>query len=183
MRNVTFSMNISIDGCCDHTFARPDEEIYEYFTDYLKRADVVVYGRNSYELMFPYWSEIAMAQSETDLENEFALILTAMNKVVFSHTLDSAEHNTRIIRDNLEDEILKLKRQSGKNISVGGVNLHAQVAALGLIDEYFLVVHPVIVGEGKKLFEGVQFPGKTAFKLADSKVFKSGCIGLHYVKQ
>jgi len=97
--------------------------------------------------------------------------------------LTSAEGNTKIIRDNLRDEFLKLKQQPGKRISVGGVDLPEQLIALNLVDEFYFVVHPVIVGEGRRLFEDTALPGKLNLKLAESQVLKSGVVALHYLKQ
>ena len=183
MRNVIYSTNISIDGNCDHTSSGPDEELYEYFTHLMQDADLVVYGRKTYELMIPYWPDVAKSQSESKAETEFAVTLTALDKLVFSKTLKSAEYNTRIVRENPGDEILKLKQQPGKKILIGSINLGSQLMALGLIDEYFIVIHPVIVGEGKHLLEGITLQEKIKLKLVDAKVFKSGYVGLHYVKQ
>jgi len=132
MRNVIYGMNISIDGCCDHTNFTPQEEIFEYFTHYMQDVDLIVYGRKTYQMMVPYWPDVAKAQSGTKAANEFAQTITAIDKVVFSQTLDSVEGSTRIVRTNLEDEILKLKQQPGKKISIGGVSLRSQLMALGL---------------------------------------------------
>jgi dihydrofolate reductase len=93
------------------------------------------------------------------------------------------EGNTRIVRDNLEEEIRKLKQQPGKKISIGGVSLREQLTALGLVDEFYFVVHPVLIGEGKRLFEDTGLQEKLSLKLVDSKIFHSGCVGLHYLKQ
>jgi dihydrofolate reductase len=183
MRNVVYGINISINGCCDHTKFGPDKETFEFFINLIKEADLIVYGRKTYELMVPYWPDIAKAKSETKVENDFAETFTAIDKVVFSKTLQSADENTRIVRDNLEEEILKLKQQPGKKISVGGVDLPGQLMALGLIDEYYFVVHPVVVGEGRKLWDDVSLTENRNLKLVDCKVFKSGCLALHYLKQ
>jgi dihydrofolate reductase len=183
MRNVIYGMNISIDGNCDHTNSTPDEEIYEYFTHQMDDVDLIVYGRKTYELMVPYWPDVAKTQSGTKAANEFAERLTAIDKAVFSQTLESADGNTRIIRDHLEAEILKLKQEPGKNISIGGVSLRSQLMALGLIDEYYFVIHPLIAGQGKRLLEDIALQEKIKLKLVDAKIFKSGCVGLHYLKQ
>jgi len=182
MRNVVYGINMSIDAICDHTNFRPDDEIMEHFIRLLQGADLLVYGRKTYELMVPYWPDIAKSQAETKLENEFANTFTAIDKVVFSKTLQSVEGNARIVRGNLGDEIRKLKQQPGKNISVGGVSLPSQLMALGLIDEYHFVIHPGIVGDGRKLLEGISLPEKLKLKLVDCKVFKSGVLWLHYLK-
>jgi dihydrofolate reductase len=133
--------------------------------------------------MVPYWPDIAKSHSETQAENDFADKFVSMNKIVFSHSLDSAEANTRIVRTNLRDEILKLKQQQGKNILVGGVNIPSQLIELGLVDEFRFVVHPIIAGEGTRLLQGVSLPEKLQLKLVESKVLKSGSIAVRYVKQ
>ena len=109
---------------------------------------------------------------------------TSIKKVIFSRSLDSAEDkNTRIVRTNLHDEILKLKREQGKNILVGGVNIPSQLIELGLVDEYRFVVSPIVAGEGRRLLEGVSLRERVQLKLVDSKIFKSGCVALRYLKQ
>jgi dihydrofolate reductase len=106
------------------------------------------------------------------------------NKIVFSRTLDRAEgRNTRIVRTNLHDEILKLKQEQGNNILIGGVDIPSQLIELGLVDEYYFVVHPVIAGEGRRLLSGINLEKKSLLKLMESKILKSGCVALHYLKQ
>jgi dihydrofolate reductase len=185
MRNVIYGINLSADGCCDHTKFGADagEELHQYFADLFKDVDLIVYGRKTYELMVPYWPDVAKSQSGTKAENEFARVFTAIDKVVFSRSLGSAEENTRIVRANLRDEFLKLKQEPGKNISIGGVDLPAQLIALGLVDEFYFVVHPVIVGEGRRLLEDTSMPGPLNLKLAGSETLKSGCVALHYLKK
>ena len=183
MRNVVYSTNISIDGYCDHNLFMPDEELMSYFTNLIQDAGLLVYGRITYELMVPYWPGVAKDQSGTKAENEFAQALTSADKVVFSHTLEQAEENTQIIRGNLEDEILKLKKQPGKKISVGGVDLPSQLITAGLIDEFYFIVHPVVAGKGRRLFEVSDLHEKLNLKLVESLTFKSGSVGLHYLKQ
>ena len=115
---------------------------------------------------------------------EFAQAFVSINKIVFSQSLDRAEgENTRIVRTNLQDEILKLKQERGKNILVGGVDIPSQLIELGLVDEYRFVVHPVVAGEGRRLLEGISLQEKLQLKLVESKIFKSGCVALRYLKQ
>jgi dihydrofolate reductase len=183
MRNVIFSINLTIDGCCDHTKVTGSEEIHEYFTNLMRDVDLLVFGRKTYQLMVPFWPDVAKNPSQTKSMNEFARTFDSINKLVFSRSLDTAEDkNTRIVRTNPQDEILKLKRQPGKNILLGGVDIPSQLIQLGLVDEYRLVVHPVVVGEGRRLLEGVSLKG-LQLKLVDSKILKSGCVALHYLKQ
>jgi dihydrofolate reductase len=120
MRNVIYGINISIDGACDHTVFNPDEEIYKYFTRQMHDVDLVVYGRKTYELMVPYWPDVAKEQSGTKAENEFAETLTSIDKIVFTRTLNSADGNTRIIRENPEAEIRKLKQQREEKYQSAG---------------------------------------------------------------
>jgi dihydrofolate reductase len=120
----------------------------------------------------------------TKAENEFAQAFDSINKIVFSRTLESAEdRNTRIVRTNLHDEIVKLKQEPGKNILVGGVSVPSQLIALGLVDEYRFVVHPIIAGEGRRLLEGLSLQQSPQLKLVESKAFKSGVVALRYLKQ
>lgn len=183
MRKVIYGINLTADGCCDHTKGIGSEDIHEYFTNLMREVDLIVYGRKTYELMIPYWPDVAKNESGTKAENEFARIFTAMDKVVFSKSLDSAEGNTRIVRSNLRDEFLKLKQEPGKNISIGGVSLPEQLIALGLVDEFYFVVHPVIVGPGRRLLEDTSLQEKLNLKLVGSEILKSGYAALHYLKQ
>ena len=185
MRNVIYAINLTLDGCCDHTKFNPDEDLLEHYTHLLRDdAGLLVYGRKTYQLMVPYWPDIAKSQSETKADIEFAQAFDSLNKVVFSRSLGSAEDkNTKIVSSNLRDQILKLKQESGKNILVGGVDIPSQLMELGLIDEYRFVVAPIIVGEGRRLFEGVNLPEKRRLKLVESKTFESGSVALRYLKQ
>jgi dihydrofolate reductase len=184
MRNVIFAINITVDGCCDHTKTIADEELLEHYTHFMRDVDLLVFGRKTYQLMVPYWPDVAKKRSETKAEIEFADTFDSINKIVFSQSLDSAEGtNTRIVRTNLRDEILKLKKEQGKNILIGGVTVPSQLIELGLVDEYRFVVGPIVAGEGRRLLEGVNLPEKLQLKLVESKIFKSGCVALHYLKQ
>ena len=184
MRNVIFAINITLDGCCDHTKQFADDETHEYFTHLLREADLQVFGRKAYQLMVPFWPEVAKTQSMTKASNEFARTFDSIHKVVFSRSLDSAEdRNTRIVRTDLHDEILKLKQGQGKNILVGGVSVPSQLIELGLVDEYRFVVGPIIAGEGRRLLEDVSLRERLQLKLVESKTFKSGSVALRYLKQ
>jgi dihydrofolate reductase len=184
MRNLIFAINITLDGCCDHTKQVAYEETHEYFTQLLREVDLLVFGRKTYQLMVPFWPEVAKSQNMNKAENEFALAFDSSKKLVFSRSMDRAEdRNTRIVRGNLRDEILRVKQEPGKNILVGGVDVTSQLIELGLVDEYRFVVNPIIAGEGKRLLEGVSLPERLQLKLVDSKIFKSGCVALHYLKQ
>src|SRR5262249_5664217 len=122
--------------------------------------------------------------SGTKAEIEFARTFNSINKVVFSQSLDSVENkNTRIVRTKLQDEILRLKEEPGKDIWVGGVSVPSQLIELGLVDEYRVVIQPIIAGEGRRLLQDVSLPEKLHLKLVESKNLKSGCVALRYLKQ
>ncbi len=184
MRNVIFAINVTMDGCCDHTKTIGNEEILEYFTHLMRGVDLFVFGRKTYQLMVPYWPDVARNPSESKATNEFAQTFDSINKIVFSRTLDSAEGtNTRIVHTNLQGEILKLKKEPGKNILTGGVALPSQLIELGLVDEYLLVVQPIVAGEGRRLLQDVNLQERLQLKLVESKILKSGCVALRYLKQ
>jgi dihydrofolate reductase len=185
MRNLIYAINLTIDGCFDHTKGIPDDELLEYFTRLVLDADLLVYGRKTYQLMVPYWPDVAKNPSgETKAELEFAQAFESRNKIVFSRTLDRAEgRNTTIVRTNLQDEILKLKQEQGNNILLGGVDIPSQLIELGLVDEFYFVVHPVIAGEGRRLLGSINLEKKSLLKLVESKILKSGIVALHYLKK
>jgi dihydrofolate reductase len=184
MRNVIYAINLTLDGCCDHTPTIADDELLEHYTDLIRDVGLFVYGRKTYQMMVPYWPDVAKDQSATKADKDFAQAFNAVDKVVFSRSLESAEgKNTRIVRTNLQDEILKLKQEPGKSILTGGVDIPCQLIKLGLVDEYRFVVQPIVAGEGRRLMEGVSLPKPLHLKLVESKTFKSGCIALRYLKQ
>lgn len=184
MRNLIFAINTTLDGCCDHTKSTGNDEILDYFTNLLRDVDLLVYGRKTYQLMVPFWPDVAKNLSMTKAGNEFARTFDSIPKLVFSRSLDSAEGtNTRIVRTDLHDEILKVKQEQGKNILTGGVTIPSLLIELGLVDEYRLVVHPTVAGEGKRLLEGISLQQRPQLKLVESKIFKSGCVALRYLRQ
>jgi dihydrofolate reductase len=184
MRKLIFAINTTLDGCVDHTKQTAGDELLEYHTHLLRDVDLLVFGRKTYQLMVPYWPDVANDQSATKADNEFAKTFVSKNKIVFSQSLESAEDkNTKIVRTNLQDEILKLKQEQGKNILVGGVDIPSQLIELGLVDEYRFVVGPIVAGEGRRLLEGVSLPERLQLKLVESKIFRSGCVALRYLKQ
>ena len=185
MRKLIYAINLTVDGCFDHTNMVADDELLEYYTGLVRDADLMVYGRKTYQLMVPYWPDIAKNPSgKTKADIGFAQAFDSCNKIVFSQTLEKAEgRNTRIVSTNLQDEILKLKKEQGKNILVGGVDIPSQLIELGLVDEYMFVIHPVIAGKGRRLLENISLQQKLQLKLVASKIFKSGSIAHHYLKQ
>ena len=180
MRKLIYGINLTADGCCDHTKVKGSEDIHVYFTELMRDVDLLVYGRKTYELMVPYWPDVAKNQSGTKADIEFAQTFDALNKVVVSRTLVDAAPGTTIIRENLAGEILKLKQQPGKNISIGGISLPSQLIALGLVDEFYFVIHPVLAGEGRHLLTDTVLKSNLSLKAVSSKMLPSGCVAIHY---
>jgi len=183
MRKLVLSINLSLDGFADHTVAvAADDELHEFFSGLLDDTDIALFGRVTYQLMESYWPHVHQDPKATRGMLEFADKFNAVSKIVFSRTLQKAEwNNTRLVRDNMLDEVIHLKQQPGKNISLGGISTSQEFMRRGLIDEYWLAVQPVVVGKGKRLFDhltGIMNP-----RFVDTKVFKSGVVVLHYLSQ
>jgi dihydrofolate reductase len=183
MRKVVFAINITADGYCNHTDMIADEELHEYFTMLLRDASLLLFGRTTYQLMVPYWPDVARNQSEGEASNEFARVFDSLDKVVFSTTLkDVGGNNTRIVRAGIAEEVLALKQRPGKDICVSGLSIASQLSDRGLIDEYRFVVHPVVAGKGPRLFETVKPQATLLLDFIGSKSLHSGVVALHYKK-
>jgi len=178
MRKVIAAINMTLDGFCDHTAGIPDEEIHQHYTELLNEGDAILYGRITYQLM-EYWQPLVKNPSGEKTMDDFALAIGKIPKIVFSHTLknvgwESAKLATRAI----EEEVLELKQQPGRDILVGSRSLIIQLMKLNLIDEYQLCVHPVVVGSGLPLFENIN--DRTILKLIKTKTFSGGAVTLYY---
>jgi|SRR6185437_10421105 len=185
MRKLIYSINLTIDGCLDHTKVDGSDDILLYFAQLLQEGDLLIYGRTTYELMVPYWPDVAKNHSgPTTPALKYAEAFDSMKGiVVFSKTLDKPKgKNTRIVRGDLKEEILKLKQEEGKPLLTGGVDLASQLIALDLVDEYRFVVHPVIAGNGRRLMEGILLQDRLKLKLVDTQTLGSGCVVLRYSK-
>lgn len=183
MRKLIFAINLTLDGCCDHTKLSGDADILAHFGQFLQNVDLIIYGRKTYGLMVPYWPDIAREQTESPAEIEYARIFDAVPKLVFSRTLNSVDDkNSSLAQNDLISEVAKLKQLPGKPISVGGVALPAQLLAAGLIDEFHIVVHPIIAGKGRRLFDDVDLHENTPLRLVTSKQLPGGRMALDYEK-
>ncbi|TGL86216.1 dihydrofolate reductase [Leptospira congkakensis] len=184
MRKVIFAINTSTDGFYGHEGMVADEDIHQYFADILKNADQILYGRTTYQLMVPFWPDVAKDQSMSEVTNEFAEVFTSLEKILFSRTIKQVEDpNTRLAKKSLADEVNDLKQKQGKDICIGSLSLASQLSEAYLIDEYRFVVHPVIAGNGPRLFDTVKLPKTFRLDFLESKTFPSGSIALHYKTQ
>ena len=183
MRNLIFGINMTADGFCSHTDGIADEELHGYFTELLRTTDGILYGRVTYDLMVPFWPDIARNQSMPPKLNEFAQVFDALEKIVFSRTMKEAGSNTRIVREDLEGTVAALKQKPGKPICVGSLSIASQLSRAGLIDEYRFVVHPMIAGKGPRLFDTVKQDQTLRLDLVETRRFAAGRVALHYRKQ
>lgn len=184
MRSVIFAINMTADGFYGHEDGIADEELHNFFTELLRNVGVLLYGRVTYQLMVPFWPDIARNPTDEASMNDFARVFDGLEKVVFSTTLKRVEDpNSRLSTRSLEEEVLALKQQPGKGIAVGSVSLASQLSALGLIDEYRFVVHPVIAGKGPRMFATVTPRERRRLDLVETKTFLSGAVALHYRTQ
>lgn len=183
MRKVIFGINITADGYCSHEDGIVDSELHNYFTEMLRKTDVILYGRKTYQLMVPYWPDLAKNQSEDEASNDFARVFDSLDILVFSTTLKEISGNkTRLAQGNISEELMALKNKTGKDIAVGSLSIASQLSDLGLIDEYHFVVHPIVAGKGPRLFENLQSENSLRLDLISAKKFQTGVIALHYKK-
>jgi dihydrofolate reductase len=180
MGKLVFSINVSLDGFADHTVGvGPDDELLGFFSDHLDETDVVLFGRVTYQLMESYWPHAHKDPKATKGTLEFADKYNAIPKVVFSRTLQEANwNNTRLVKENMIEEVVKLKGQTAKNLLLDGISISQELMRLGMVDEYWIVLHPVLAGKGRRLFEGLN--SRANLELVDSRTFRLGVVALHY---
>ncbi len=182
MRPLRYSINITLDGCCDHRAITPDEEMHRHHAENLAAADALLFGRVTYEMMEVGWRPFAQTGERPDWMEpwmeSFARTIDGAKKYVVSSTLDRVDWNAELVRGDLAKAVQQLKRGPGKGLLVGGVTLPLALAELGLIDEYEFVVHPRLAGHGPTLFAGLSKP--VALKLVSRLEFGSGAVVLRY---
>jgi len=182
MRKIIQSINITPDGFCDHTAVIADDELHEFYNEMVKQMDTMIFGRVTYDLMKNAWPTIAKERTAPKAMVEFADLIDNINKIVFSRTLKKSDwNNTTIIPEINRDEILRLKEGEGKDILVGGINVMDQFSQMGLIDEYYFQVHPIIEGKGVRFFNTLELSKRINLNLIDIKTFKSGVVSLKYI--
>ena len=171
---------MSLDGYCDHTAMDPDIEVHQHFNDLLRDGDTLFYGRITYQLMESYWPTIVQHPTGNKTVDEFALLIDNITKVVYSHTLQQVDWKNSILKKEvLKEEVLALKQSPGsKNLLVGSPGLIVTFMQLGLVDEFQLCVHPVVIGKGLPLFKNIT--DRMNLKLLKTKMFRSGCMMLYY---
>ncbi len=177
MRPLRYSINVTLDGCCDHRVMIADEALHRHAAETLAQADALLFGRVTYEMMEAGWR--TPAGDRPDWMEPFARTIDAAKKYVVSGTLERVDWNAELLRGDLEKAVQQLKREPGKGLLTGGVMLPMALAELGLIDEYELVVHPRLVGHGPTLFAGLSKP--IDLKLVSRLELGSGAVAMRYV--
>ncbi len=178
MRPLRYSINVTLDGCCDHLAVEPDEALHRHAVENLERADALLFGRVTYEMMEEAFRRPVPAGTRLDWMEPFARTIHAAKKYVVSSTLKRVDWNAELVRGDLGPAVQQLKQQAGKGLFVGGVQLPRALAELGLIDEYEFVVHPRLAGRGPTLFAGLSRP--VDLKLVDRQELGSGAVALRY---
>ncbi|HEU5186852.1 MAG TPA: dihydrofolate reductase family protein [Gemmatimonadaceae bacterium] len=182
MRPLRYSINVTLDGCCDHRAIPADEELHRHAAKSLEQADALLFGRVTYEMMEAAWRSPAPTGARPDWMEPwmepFARTIDAAKKYVVSSTLERVDWNAELVRGDLGKAVQQLKREPGKGLFTGGVKLPMALAELGLIDEYEFVVHPRLTGHGPTLFAGLS--KHIDLKLVSQVEFGSGAVAMRY---
>src|SRR5215471_6091215 len=177
MRPLRYSINVTLDGCCDHRVGIADEDIHRHAMENIAQADALLFGRVTYEMMEAAWRPPA-SEAMPDWTQPFARTIDAKKKYVVSSILDRVDWNAELVRGDLGKAVQQLKRESDKGLFTGGVKLPMALAELGLIDEYEFVVQPKLVGHGPTLFAGLS--KRVDLKLVSRLEFSSGAVAMRY---
>ncbi|MBT0772855.1 dihydrofolate reductase family protein [Kineosporia sp. J2-2] len=178
MRPLRYSINVTLDGCCDHRAGVPDEELHRHATEILARADALLFGRVTYQMMESAWRLPLAPGSMPEWTEPFARTIDSARKYVVSSTLEQVDWNAELVRGDLRTFVEELKRQPGEGLYTGGVQLPTALAGMGLIDEYEFVVHPRIAGHGPTPFAGLT--RYVDLRLVDRLEYDSGAVALRY---
>ena len=178
MRPLRYSINVTLDGCCDHRAIVPDEEMHRHAVENLEQAGALLFGRVTYEMMESAFRPRAGLGAMPDWMEPFARAINAAKKYVVSSTLHHVDWNAELVRGDLREAVRRLKQESGKGLFTGGVKLPLALAEMGLIDEYELVVQPRLVGQGPTLFAGLS--KVIDLRLVGRLEFGSGAVAMRY---
>jgi dihydrofolate reductase len=178
MRPLRYSINITLDGCCDHRAIPPDEELHRHAVENVNQADALLFGRATYELMESAWRPSTPTDARPVWMDSFAQTINAATKYVVSSTLEHVDWNAELVRGDLGTVVEQLKESSGNGLLAGGVMLPLALTELGLIDEYEFVVHPRFAGHGPTLFAGLS--KQVDLRLVHRLEFRSGAVAMRY---
>lgn len=178
MRKVIAAFNMTLDGVCDHTIGVANEELHQHYSDLIDNAGVILYGRSTYQLM-QFWQTLLQNPSGIKSMDDFAISIDKIQKLIFSNTLkDTGWKSAELAKRTLEEEVLELKQQTGKDILVGSRSLIIQLLNSNLIDEFQICIHPIIEGKGLRLFD--EITDRIMLKLIKTKSLNSGATVFYY---
>lgn len=178
MRKVIAAFNMTLDGICDHTTGIADEELHQHYSELAENAGVILYGRTTYQLM-QFWQTLVQNPSGEKSMDNFAISIDKIPKLVFSDTLKDTNWDSAKLSDKpLNEKVLELKQESGKDILVGSRSLIIQLLNSNLIDEFQICIHPIIEGKGLLLFDRIK--DRIMLKLIKTKSLNSGATVLYY---
>lgn len=181
MRKIIMAINTTPDGFCDHRSVVADNELHKFYSDLLRNADTMIFGRKTFQLLEAYWPEVAKNKTGTKEDVEFAELSTDIHKIVFSKNgIKTNWKNTTVLNEINPAEIKRWKEKQGKDMLVGSPSIIDQLIKLGLIDEYYFLVQPMVGGNGKRFFEKEKLETPARLVLHDAKFLKSGVIALCY---
>jgi len=181
MRSLRYSINVTLDGCCDHREGIADEEIHRHAMENIARADALLFGRVTYQMMEEAWRLATRTVVMPEWTEPFARTIDAAKKYVVSSTLDRVDWNAELVRgEDLEQAVRRLKQQPGKGLFVAGSKLALALTELGLIDEYEFMVHPTLAGHGPTLFDGLTTP--VELRPVGQLDLGSGVVAMRYVR-
>ena len=178
MRPLRYSVNVTLDGCCDHREMIPDEDLHRHALESIVRADALLFGRVTYEMMEAGWRSPAPTGARPDWMEAFARTIDAARRYVVSSSLERVDWNAELVRGDLEEAVRRLKQEPGEGLLLGGVTLPLALAQLGLIDEYEIVIHPRLAGHGPTLFAGLS--KRVDLRLVDREELGSGAVAMRY---
>jgi dihydrofolate reductase len=179
MRKLIAAINMTLDGFCDHTAGIADDETHAHYSELLRSADTMLFGRITYQLMEDYWPGVVKAPTGNKPIDEFARVIDDINKIVYSRTLQRVDwNNAELKHDIVKEEIAQLKQRPGKAILAASPSMIVALSQLGLVDEYQICVHPVVLGSGLPLFKNIT--DSIDLKLLKTKTFACGVVALYY---
>lgn len=179
MRKLIAAINMTLDGFCDHTSMIADDEIHQHYTELIHSGDTILYGRITYHLMESYWPTVVKNPTGNKSFDDFALAIDRISKIVFSRTLKKVQWETaRFAKRDLQEEVLELRQQTGRDILVGSRSLIVALLNLNLIDEFQINVQPIIAGKGLPLLNNIDH--RINLKLLKTKTFGCGAVTFYY---
>jgi dihydrofolate reductase len=183
MGKLIYLLNVSLDGFIetpDHNldWAIVDDELHTWFNDQMRSLDATLYGRRLYEVMAAHWPTAEDDPESTEVTRDFARIWNPMPKIVFSSSLERVDHNSRLVHGDVDEVLKEVRREFPGDLGVAGAKLAGQFVRRGLVDEYQLVIHPVVLGAGTPYWPKIE--DRLPLRLTETRTFASGVVLTYY---